>query len=199
MEHYLLQPPVVQNIIEEKTISIGGDVEEPLIAAERDYTIILERNLFGSPLEKTIEESVNDSDYTEDIELTNLDIVLLGTVQGTEGTNRAIILDKAINKQDLYEKGDMVQSASIEKILRGKVILSFNGRDQMLDMSAAAEMRAGGTSGTPAGKARPQASNPQNSPVAVAPIRPSQRVTGGTTESAVRPRVIRPSRRIRTK
>lgn len=200
MEHYLLQPPIFENVTtEEKTKNNGGDVEEPVPVEERNYAIILERNLFGSLPEKTIEEMVNDKDYTEDIELTNLDIVLFGTVQGTEGTSRAIIFDKTVNKQDLYEKGDVVQSASIEKILRGKVILSFNGRDQMLDMSGAAKMRAGGTSVAPPGKARPQAVVPQTRPVAVAPIRPSQRAVRGSVENAVRPRVIRPSRRIGTK
>ena len=58
-----------------------------------------------------------------------------------DGADRAIIFDKTVNKQALYETGDAVQGAVVKEILRGKVILVYNGRDEMLDMSEAAKVR----------------------------------------------------------
>ena len=66
----------------------------------------------------------------------------MGTINGGEGDSRAIVLDKSNNKQELYEKGDVIQGAKIKEILRGKVILVYNGKDEMLDMSEAAKERS---------------------------------------------------------
>lgn len=102
-----------------------------------DYQVILTRNLFG-PLP---EQKSAASEYGVNLEVTDLEIVLMGTVQGRENRNRAIILDKSSHTQNLYGVGDEIQGAKIKDIQRGKVIIAFDGRFEMLDMSEAAEMR----------------------------------------------------------
>lgn len=72
---------------------------------------------------------------------TSLQIVLVGTITGSEGTERAIILDKTKRKQELYSKGDEIQGALVKEIRRGRVILAQNGREEVLDISEAAKMR----------------------------------------------------------
>lgn len=106
-----------------------------------DYRIILQRNLFGHPPAGDKSATPPASDKMEPLTATSLAIVLMGTVIGSGGTERAIILDQKSQKQDLYEKGDAVQGALIKEIARGKVILAKDGGDEILDMSEAAKVR----------------------------------------------------------
>jgi hypothetical protein len=110
-------------------------------AMKNDYRVILQRNLFGPPpdSEKSIILPVPDPKVA--LSATTLEIVLMGTIIGNAGNERAIIMDKKSFKQNLYEKGDAVKEALVKEISRGKVILSYNGKDEILDMSEAAKVR----------------------------------------------------------
>ncbi len=116
----------------------------------------------------------------------------MGTVSGGSGENRAVILTKKDRKQKLYEAGELVEGAQIKRILRGKVVLNFNGKDEVLDMSEAAKYGKGGASG-PVSAApsyrRPQVEQARPA-VPTAAREPVQR------QQAVRIRVVRPIRRI---
>ena len=149
---------------------------------KHDYQIIFERNLFGPPPSaKKVEVK---TDPLKDLETTTLNIALKGTISGQsdKGGNRAIILDKSSNTQQLYQKGDGIQGAFVKEILRTKVILSYNDKDEVLEMSD--------TAGT-AEVARS---------VAVAPGKISKRITQSSAvrnvkkpaRRIVRPRIIRP-------
>ena len=105
------------------------------LSEQDDVSLIIERNLFAARTEGG--ENLVDRDVLEDLELSSLDVVLMGTVFGVDGSERAIIYDKEEKKQELYQIGDYIQQATIRKILRGKVILSYNGKDEMLDISEA--------------------------------------------------------------
>ncbi|MEE4242845.1 MAG: type II secretion system protein N [Desulfopila sp.] len=112
--------------------------------AERhqDYSVIIERNLFQSYLvEEEPETVVEETNPLESLETTKLDLVLMGTITGEEGRSRAIILDKRKNKQDIFYRGDVIEGAEVKEILRGKIILNYQEKDQVLDMSEAATMR----------------------------------------------------------
>lgn len=101
--------------------------------ADDDIRIILDRNLFGlSPTD--ISKQQPESVATENLQATSLDLVLLGTIIGENDGNRAILMEKAKKKQDIYQQGEMIQEAVLKEILRGRVVLTYKGRDQVLDM-----------------------------------------------------------------
>ncbi|KPK33892.1 MAG: hypothetical protein AMK70_08950 [Nitrospira bacterium SG8_35_1] len=99
-----------------------------------EFAMIVERNIFGAtekaeppPVEETVEP-------IETLEETTLQLSLLGTIAGDDESARAIILDQRKRNQDIYRVGDSVQGAEIRKILRGKVILRHEDRDEILTM-----------------------------------------------------------------
>lgn len=102
--------------------------------------VILRRNLFGA-MAGDRPAGASLPERTEPPVATTLQLVLMGTVIGSEGDERAIILDKTNKKQDLYSKGEEIQGALVKEIRRGKVILALNGRDEILDISEAAKER----------------------------------------------------------
>ncbi|ACL06818.1 PDZ/DHR/GLGF domain-containing protein [Desulfatibacillum aliphaticivorans] len=70
----------------------------------------------------------------EDIDLTSLKLSLLGTITGPEKYACAFIEDTKARSSDLYRIGDDVQGAQLRQIMRGKVVLHVNGRDELLVM-----------------------------------------------------------------
>lgn len=194
LEYFVLRPPAEKAAVSD-TVVVGNDLAEKDQQVEKhDYQIILERNLFGTPTDK--EDAPVAADNVEDMELSSLNVVLMGTINGEKGDNRAIVLDKSTNKQQLYEVGDTIQGAQVKEVLRGKVILIYNGKDEMLDMSEAANMRTSTASvarprvGAPPRASRAISREPVNRP-ALSPRGKPGRVISG-------PRTIRPSRSIIT-
>jgi type II secretory pathway component PulC len=112
-----------------------------IVETSGDYRIILTRNLFGSATRDDAATKGAETDTKAPLEATKLNIVLMGTAIGDEEASRAFILDRQNNKQEVYELGDTVQGATIKEVMRGKVILSVNGKDEILDMSEAASVR----------------------------------------------------------
>ncbi|WP_022663774.1 type II secretion system protein N [Desulfospira joergensenii] len=100
------------------------------------YNAIIKRNLFKVDLEAE-KQNPADSDpeeiSTENLEPTELKLVLWGTVTGGE-TVFAVIEDKKKREQSLYEIGDNVQEATLKKIMRHAVVLRYKGKDQILEM-----------------------------------------------------------------
>lgn len=140
IEHYLLKPPSKLETgtkVQKKAVSEPGRVQPP----KKDLKIILKRQLFGTPASEQPAVKV-PIETEETIVASTLDVVLMGTVKGDNDGNRAIILDKASRKQQIYEVGDAIEGALIDQILRGKVILVSNGKNEILDMSKAAEVRS---------------------------------------------------------
>jgi type II secretory pathway component PulC len=181
LEYYLLKSSVDKVIVADQSIVTEPQKPETTIQ-KHDYKIILKRNLFGPPpVVKKIEAVVKDP--AQDLETTSLKIALKGTIDGEGDSKRAIILDKTNRKQELFQKGDGIQGAFVKQILRGKVILSYNGKDEVLEMSDTA------------GEAEPQRA------VAVTPGRVPKRLTPGAgppavkkpTRRIVKPRIIRPA------
>jgi len=183
LEYFLLKSSVDKVVVVEKS-AVTAVLKPETTIQKHDYKIILERNLFGPPpIVKKIEPVVKDP--LKDLETTSLKIALKGTIDGDGESKRAIILDKTNNKQELFQKGDGIQGAFVKQILRGKVILSYNGKDEVLEMSDTA------------GESEPQR------PVAVTPGRLVGRPVPGAGPSTVKkpvrrvikPRIIRPAGR----
>lgn len=98
------------------------------------YQSITNRDLF-----KTKEHADKPDDQLGEAELeklkqTSMKLKLFGTVTGVKDNAYAVIEDTQKRKQGLYRKGDTIQKAQIKMILRKKVVLSVNGKDEILLM-----------------------------------------------------------------
>lgn len=94
------------------------------------YNVISERNLFGT-MGKEVKEREID---LENLEETDLNLALLGTIVRGGTLDYAVIEEKDKRKQGLFRVGDAVAGAEISRIMRGKVVLSVEGRDEILIM-----------------------------------------------------------------
>jgi general secretion pathway protein C len=101
------------------------------------YKSITGKNIFDST--DAIAKKVKEEDI-EALEPTSLKIALLGTVTGQNAY--AVIEETNKRKQGLFRVGDSVQTAVIKMILRGKVILRVDNRDEILTMDEAASARS---------------------------------------------------------
>lgn len=112
--------------------------EKPHVAKAEQQTrvdngIIVERNLFGSATAEEVAETVEID--VDALEHTELDLVLLGTVAGDNGEiSYAVIGERGGRKQELYREGDEVAGARLVKIMRTRVVLRVENRDEVLAM-----------------------------------------------------------------
>ena len=161
--------------------------------AEDQVRSILARNLFGqvSPTDK---DANAKGTAVDDLQATTLDLVLMGTVIGDENESRAIILEKEKKTQEIYRLGEMVQGAVLKEILRGKVVLTYNNKDEVLDMTEAAKY----SSQIPAAAA-PAARQKQTLPLSAPQQIEPQLQAPDSPPAATQPKVIlRPARRANT-
>jgi type II secretory pathway component PulC len=110
---------------------------------KEDYTIISKRNLFGKIEENNIEKAPEPEPV---LTATSLKLVLLGTIGGTASDQRAFIRNKKDNTQDIYYKGDAIEHALIKEISRGQIILTVNGKDEVLLMEESKSPKGSGKS-----------------------------------------------------
>jgi type II secretion system protein C len=122
------KPVVLKQVSSEKT------AHKPAQTAGKGDTfqVIVARNIFEAVPEQAAKPEKEPGQEEKEPEETTLQLVLQGTVSGSERDARAIIVDKKEKKQDLYQVGDAVQGAIITAIERGRVILELNGRKQFL-------------------------------------------------------------------
>jgi type II secretory pathway component PulC len=105
------------------------------VPAEKDYNIILTRNIFQAVLEAA-EKSADEPGQAdlEELEETKMQLELLGTVTGSAEDARAIIRDEKVKLEDIYRVGSELQGATITRIERGKVVLKVNGQEEILNI-----------------------------------------------------------------
>ena len=116
---------------------------------KEDFSIITRRALFGK------NKPVNSKPVVKEepvLTTTSLNLTLLGTVSGKDNDQRAIIKNKNNKEQEIYYKGDSVSNALIKEILRGKIILTVNGKDEVLLME---ESKSPPSTGSPKNYAMP--------------------------------------------
>jgi general secretion pathway protein C len=104
-----------------------------------DYRLIIERNILGSADKASGEVKAEE---IEALEPTSLKVALLGTITGNQQNAVAVIEETSKKKQGLYKVGDSIENAIIKMILRGKVVLNVENRDEILTMEEAAARRA---------------------------------------------------------
>jgi len=107
-------------------ISVKKDETGNLKGSVTEYSQIYERNLFGTLVTKN--DSKPDIDI-KSLEKTRLNLKLLGTVVGFNINYAVIVVE---NKQGLYKEQDEIKDAKIKRIFRQKVVLTRNGKDEIL-------------------------------------------------------------------
>jgi len=103
-----------------------------------DYRAVMDRNLFKT---KTGTGGRPEKLDIESLTPTDLKLKLLGTVTGDEKEAYAVIEDTAVRRQNLYKIGDTIQDATLKMILREKVVLNVNGKDEILGIEEVREER----------------------------------------------------------
>ncbi len=103
------------------------EVVRPLSA----YNKVLERNLFGT---RAANDAKTEAVDIASLEETKLDLKLWGTVSGKANGIYAVIEDVRAREQNLYRTGDAVQNATVKEIFREKVVLTVDGKDEILQM-----------------------------------------------------------------
>lgn len=106
--------------------------------SKSEQQAISARNIFDVATRPDKKGGVQDlSREMENLEKTELDLILWGTVSGKTYAY-AVIQEKKNQKgknQSLYQVGDRIQNAVIKTIARNKVILTLNGKDQVLEVA----------------------------------------------------------------
>ena len=119
-----------------------------------EYKAIVARNIFNSSTGETASAPVEEKVDLDKLKQTELKLKLWGTVTGQDERAYAVIEDTKAREQNLYRAGDSIQNAIVKLILREKVVLRVNDRDEILAMEEA----SGSSSGPGAGMRRDLAS-----------------------------------------
>jgi len=96
-----------------------------------DYGLISERDLFHSAKF----ESAGPVKEQATIRVTERNLQLKGTVVGDGPGSYAVIVDHDSSKEEVYFQDDFVMGARIARILKNKVILDSNGKEEALLMT----------------------------------------------------------------
>jgi general secretion pathway protein C len=96
-----------------------------------NYEAISDRNLFKTNAKSDIKASAIDVDT---LKQTDLNLKLWGTVTGLKDQTFAVIEESKTRKQNLYRVGDTIQNATVKLVLREKVVLNVDGKDEVLEI-----------------------------------------------------------------
>ncbi|MEA1901024.1 MAG: type II secretion system protein N [Thermodesulfobacteriota bacterium] len=122
-------------------IDLKGDTRIEKISYKEDenhkslsyYSPIIERDLLKT--KKNSNKILKDKINLEELKHTDLKLRLWGTVTADDKqTAYAVIEELKAKKQNLYRVGDKIQDATVKMIFREKVVLSINGRDEILEI-----------------------------------------------------------------
>lgn len=129
------------------------------------YDPIIDRDLFQTKTAAALQKPEKSLDI-ETLEETQLKLKLWGTVSGSPASAYAVIEDTQKREQNLYRVGDAIQAATLKAILREKVVLAVNGKDEILSMEELRQTAASARSNSqPSGVARPLQSEPPETTV----------------------------------
>lgn len=169
-----------------ETLRITSNQAEPApveqtIAPLSDYQAIVSRNIFNSGNEPTPATPQIDAMDIDKLKETDLKLKLWGTVTGQNKRAYAVIEDTKTREQNLYRNGDSIQKAVVKLILREKVVLRVDDRDEILAMEEINSSKRGRLS-----PRSPRASSPASSPrLPVSSYRRKIRLRGDQIEKAM--------------
>ena len=153
-----LEPGPVPDTRPAKARFTQDDAQAPLSR----YRAISARNLFNIQADTEISKKAINVDGLQE---TKLKLKLWGTVTGQDRRAYAVIEDTKTRRQNLYRIGDSIQDATVKLILRQKVVLSVENRDEILGMEEIGAARKGKQSPRVARKA----ASPPKIPVSTYP------------------------------
>jgi len=93
-----------------------------------DYQVVADRNLFNSG-RQTMAAKTGPALDVDKLKQTDMPLKLWGTGYPQD---YAVIENPKTRETQLYRKGDSIQNATLKMILRNKVVLTVNGRDEVL-------------------------------------------------------------------
>jgi type II secretory pathway component PulC len=96
-----------------------------------DYGLIASKDVFHTTKETAKKVG---KDQAEEIKVTELNLELKGTVVGDGKDSYAFILDRGSSKEEVYYANDYVVGARIVRIMKGRVILGVDGKEEALLM-----------------------------------------------------------------
>ena len=139
----LVTPPAV--VVEQNTVPEGeSQAPKPLT----NYDAIEQRNLFG--VESEADTLPIKPITQEPLKPTKLNLTLWGTVTGPPDKAVAIVQDGKTRQQQLLHEGDEIQKAIVKAIERERIVLTVNGRDEILEIEES----------SPGGRRRPNYTGP---------------------------------------
>lgn len=117
-----------------------------------DYSIITERNYFGSSSTPAAAGDIKfRPDYSGNASSSStLQLELLGTVAGRGGRGYAIIEERDRKKQGLFRVGDTVAGATLREVRRNAVVLRVGDKDELLEVRSAPRESLAGSVEAPA-------------------------------------------------
>ncbi|MDY7038678.1 MAG: type II secretion system protein N [Thermodesulfobacteriota bacterium] len=99
------------------------------------YQRIWGRNLFSVKThEAEKRDTVDLRAHIDNLSLTSMNFTLIGTIINEGGNSLAIIRDNQTNREDKYKTGSFISGAKVVMILRNKVVLNIDGKDELLVM-----------------------------------------------------------------
>ena len=96
-----------------------------------DYALIASKDVFHTAKQVA---KTGSRGQAEEIKVTEMNIELKGTVVGEGKESYAFILDKGSKNEEVYYRNDFVMGAQILRIMKGRVILNVDGREEALLM-----------------------------------------------------------------
>lgn len=139
------------------------------VASIADVQVVVDRNLFNSGKLALVDAAPSAAPAldVDKLKQTGLKLKLWGTVAGPDGQAYAVIEDQKSREQQLLRPGDPVQNAVVKMVLRHRVVLTVDGRDEVLVMEEPGVTRA--AAAPPTAEAAP--------PPQVVAVEPVQQVT----------------------
>ncbi len=125
MDDFLYSPGTISQPLEQKNFQ---DLAH--------YQIVSQRDLFKTeiPEPPPPPEPPKPEEDIDELEVTDLKLQLMGTITGVGTEPYAVIKKQSDPTQMLYVEGDILDTAVIKTILREKVVLVVNGKNQVLLM-----------------------------------------------------------------
>jgi general secretion pathway protein C len=145
------------------------DPVEYMAAPRSAYQAITKRNIFNAGTETVAPEPKTETVDIDKLKETDLKLKLWGTVTGQDKRTYAVIEDTKAREQNLYRAGDSIQNAIVKIILREKVVLRVDDRDEVLAMEEVRSGRGGRSGSRKSEGARSGSDRPKKLPVSSYP------------------------------
>jgi len=107
------------------------DLTSSKVKRVEDYGLIASKDVFHTTKETA---KTAGKDQGEEVKVTELNLELKGTVVGDGKDSYAFILDRGSRKEEVYYANDYVMGAQIVRIMKGRVILNVDGKEEALLM-----------------------------------------------------------------